>query len=255
MPKMSALLYQEFICNKKAFLGIIPISLLCQLFPFLLFILSGENSDSIDDSIVTIIATLMYCIFLCITYFANVVIVLTPIMKHNEKRGWGRFVLSTPDTSKLQIRFYYEIVLGILIFTNFISNIFISLLSSVTNTALQLPTILNTILFFILLLFNAIDLPCYVTFTQQRGDKVHTLSFMLIVLILIVYVLFGDLSYISEHSDDLMEKLFSMLNSHTLSNGFLIFMAVLPPVSIIAYLFSYRLSCKYYRKGVLQYEK
>jgi hypothetical protein len=99
---------------------------------------------------------------------------------------------------------------------------------------------------------RALEIPFVVRYGSKNGAKYKGCIFAAIILAVIIYMLFGYIPRFmsAEHFFEWYEN---MMNSTT--NGMLIFIAVLPYISLTLYCISYRISCRLYQKGVDTYDK
>ncbi len=109
--------------------------------------------------------------------------------------------------------------------------------------------------FFMLTLFlNAIEIPFIVRFGYKKGVNLKAGLFVLLIVAVGIYFLFGDISMFGS-MEDFMQFLIDVLNG-TRGGTTLVAVSALTPIAVgVLYCLSYKLSCKLYLKGVEQLEQ
>ena len=98
-------------------------------------------------------------------------------------------------------------------------------------------------------MIGAIELPFAFRYGTEKGGKVKVIALIVILDSILLYGLFGDISFLlGENPWEALKRM--------LSTGVMIWvLALLPYVSCMVFYFCYRISLKVYTKGVDSYEK
>ena len=239
---MRGLLFKEFYENRK-WLILMSLFLLVNIVMFLSRILFSYDMD--ERLSVLSSAGMQLVIMLFIGCFQ------TMIFKYDERRLWSSFVSSTPTAAKGQVRSKY-------LFSLFLSVVGISvcyivdMLNCAINAAQSVFQIV-VLVFWIQLIFVALELPFVIRFGNKKGNNIRAFIFIGILVFAIIYGLFGDISvFVSEES--FYDFAFSLLKGEIGANEMLWTNALIPYVAIALYILSYKLSCKLYQKGAESFE-
>ena len=238
---MSGLIFKDFYLNRKYlwfFLApflLIPGSVLSEL-------KRGEPENSIIMTVILTEAMIMFFGYLLTTL----------IMKYDERKGWAGFIVSSPQAARGQVASkYYFCLISMLgaFFISYMYNVIISALTSISFSGL----LFQSTLFFMILLFLAVEIPFSVRFGSDNGNKFRAMILMIILFAGMVYFLFGDLSIFGD-PEKLMNSIINILEGRDIPDGMLILMGVFPYFSVSMFYLSYRLSCKLYTKGIESFE-
>ena len=121
---------------------------------------------------------------------------------------------------------------------------------------LQITNLLSGGLFFFQLFKMMIDFPFTYRFGKKNGEQMKVLTFGILVLGGLIYLLFGPLPG-GEDGDPIValyDWCVSFANG-TLKHNIYLILGVILWIVIIGYYVSYRISCKVYMKGAEQYAK
>ncbi len=110
------------------------------------------------------------------------------------------------------------------------------------------------LLFQVIILLNAIELPFMFRFGVKKGANLKAAFFISILAAAGIYFLFGDISMFGS-MDDFMQFLLDVMNGKRGGTTLLAISALMPLVTLALYYLSYLLSCKLYLKGVEQLEQ
>lgn len=242
---MKGLLYKEFMQNKTV---LIMLGLTCSAISVFLGIMPFLMSDNKEENLAALLMILITLInfFILLAFQAN-------FFQHDEYRKWAYFVASSPETATGQIGTKYLFVLltdgMVLVWCWFFQQIANTIQREITNI-----TGIYTLLFFSHLMISAIEIPFMIRFGTKGGNMCHTVMFVSILLIGIIYLLFGDLScFTSIHN--LYDRLIRFLNGENISGIMLTVQGLFAWIAIGSYYLSYRISCRCYLKGVEYYAK
>ncbi len=168
---------------------------------------------------------------------------------YDEREKWCCFAASTPQTSKGQVlsKYYFTLAAHVVIlFLCFIVDcVFIAVCGDITASNMTI----GYIFFCFSLIMNALEFPFYFRFGANHGAQVKTASIITVVLLLCIYGLFGDISFLLHGNfADTLKK----LSGETAA---LWTLALLPTAAILLFYLSYRISLSMYRKGMENYEQ
>ncbi len=171
------------------------------------------------------------------------------LFRCDERDKWCCFAASTPQSSKGQVLVKYYFTLAahvVILFLCFIVDcIFIAVRGDVAATNMTI----GYIFFCVSLMMNAMEFPFYFRFGSNHGGQVKTASIITVVLLLCIYGLFGDISFLlNGNFDDILKALFS-------ESAALWSLALLPAAAMLLFFLSYKISLCMYRKGMENYEQ
>lgn len=236
---MKGLLYKDLMLSRFIFiaLGIFTFS----IYLGGIFVLKELNGDSTDLYLVK--GMCLYVPFIMAS------IVNADVFKPDEKRVWCNFVLSSPQSCRGQILCKYITLLitnmYIFVLALAIDLIDCAKLGNAESSAWKLLVIyvaVNTIL-------NAIEVPFMVRFGSARGMQIKGSLFGAIISVIVIYFLFGDLTFFREHN--FFDWLLELVMSSPDINKICIWLCV---IAVILYAISYFISTLLYRAGVEAYE-
>lgn len=190
----------------------------------------------------TMISSLCYFLVFFMAGISN-----TEFFKCDEQSTWVSFVASTPLSAKGQVAGKYFTILifniGIL-FCNFITDIIATAIMG--STSCYMGSVLM-ILFSIELIICAFEMVFYIRYGSSVGSKVKGLVFGIFIVIIVIYFLFGDISFMI--SNDPFEALMQFFAGPIP----MWIVALLPFAAVGLYALSYALALKLYRKGAENY--
>ena len=100
------------------------------------------------------------------------------------------------------------------------------------------------------LILLAIRVPIHVRFGSAMSFPVQIAGIILITSGILIYALFGDISFFMEDHD-----LLTMLIEYLSSEKVIFALSLVPYIAVAMYYLSYRISLALYRKGVETYEQ
>ncbi len=170
------------------------------------------------------------------------------LFRYDEREKWCCFAASTPQTLKGQVRVKYYFTLAahsVILFVGMLCDcVFVGVTG---NTAVS--CISTGVLFYcISLILNALEYPFYFRFGSDHGGQVKAASVWTIILLIMIYLLFGDISLLLNME---LPDLNSLINNSSLMMWT---MALLPAAAAVIFFLSYLISLKMYRKGMESYE-
>ena len=114
-------------------------------------------------------------------------------------------------------------------------------------------SLIGQMIFMILILKYSVEIPFTLRFGTKAGSYIMTAGYVVLSFGLIIYGLFGDISFFMENEFmDVFVKTIEFLTSDTAS---IIGLGIFSWVVLILYIVSYKISCKVYKKGVETYEQ
>jgi len=244
---MKGLLYKELVQNKAmlAVMGFacVFLSVALGIFPFI-----SDEADVSDDTAFT----MMIMMFVSILDYFILFCFQGNFIQADELKKWAYFITSTPETAEGQIRSKYFLIvlcdMAVLIWTyvfETIANIFQGSQTGIISV--------SALLFFLHLFLSAFDLPFMIRFGTKGGNMAHTITLLILVAVAGIYFLFGDLSIFGT-TDQFFDKIMKFLNGEN-SDGSILILGLFVWASAGCYYLSYKLSCRFYLKGVEYYAK
>jgi len=251
---MRGLLYKDFAVIKKELL-LSGVAIL--LFSIPLFLpwtaIREANGGATDAESIGIMVFGVFPFFVYIFIFGIIDAVQNGIYAHDERKVWSAFVMASPLRANAQVlsKYYLSLLLAFSVYIwGFVCDYISMLVTGVGGSASGI----YTLFFWIHIIMRALEIPFLIRFGQSHGRICKILIMAVLVFIGIVYLLFG---YIPENLslDACFEFIFCLTsNQEMFSTAALGVVALLPYVAIALYYLSYKVSCKWYEKGVEAYE-
>lgn len=170
---------------------------------------------------------------------------LTTLFTCDERATWVSFSYSTPGSARCQVLAKYYTMLLVNVWITFICFISDSIVGVISPEGSVLTAIFD--IFVITVLYNAVTMPFFIRFGGDKGIATAGIAFGAVVFAVIVYFLFGDISFL--YVDNPIAAIMEFLSSDTM----LFIIAILPYIAFLLYYLSYRISLKLYRKGAEDY--
>lgn len=242
---MAGLLYKEWLLQRKNLI-ILFISILF-LSSMHFFVLAGDEIPLDLDMFST-----LYGVFVCVMLFLITGMFQPGIFAVDESKIWANYITSSPLRVKGQVRSKYYFVLLMSIALLFWIMLWGYIFTAVSGVDMNLMGV-SAALFYIQLTLRAFELPFIVRFGSKIGGTYKSMIGIAALFIVIVYLLFGNLSYFGS-----LEDFFAWLDN-LLQNGFpdsmMLITSLFPYLAVLLYYLSYKISCKMYLKGVETYVK
>lgn len=252
MRKLTSLLYKDLYLNRFTYIAILACGIVFENLS-LIMTFFGNASDGIDMSENGAILSIFDLLGMLVAFFFMQSLTKA-LLSSDENKAWASFIISTPATSKYQVLAKYESTL-ILNFSLYV----LSLIIFAAHDIICPPTVSVSGLLPLFLCYNliifAIEAPFMFRFTTKYADAARIAPILLLFFIIVVYLLFGDISFLSGEMDSFIDAFFDILSGKRESKVLTLISAVTPFVTIILYVASYKISCKLYRKGVESYAK
>lgn len=252
---MVGLIYKEWILQKRSLMllgGAFALLLAILFFPAVSDYL---NTISETTGIPADALMVLWELAIFIILFLIMGIYQPTIFEVDENKKWAGFITASPLRGNGQIAAKYWFTLLLSLVTLELCNFFSIISILIYGMSINLSTFF-LILFYLQLLLRAFEYPFLVRFGSKSGGTYKGILFLIVVMIVIIYLLFGDLSAFGS-VNDMTDWLFQclMMENNVSSDGIMIAQAALPYGSAILYYLSYRLSCKFYQMGVETYDK
>ena len=190
----------------------------------------------------TILSALCYALVFFMAGISN-----TEYFKIDEQSTWVSFVASTPLSAKGQVagKYYTVLIINIgILFCGFVTDIIVT---GITGSAAYAMSGVLMVLFSMEMIICAFEMVFYIRYGSSVGLRVKGVVFGVIIAIILIYFLFGDISFIL--SDDPIAALIEFLAGPVPAW----ITAILPFAAVGMYAASYALSLKLYRKGAENY--
>lgn len=243
---MSGLIYKNFWINKWSFLFTLIVSFLCCAVIIVVSILSGPDIAVEKDGVKEISLNFMLIYYLA---FMLPLLASNLLFAADESKICSAFAMSTPQGGKGHIESKYWYILIVNLTVLFISFITDTITFGILGGNFSAATMLM-IIFCWRLLLSAIETPFIIRFGSQKGLAIKGLVIAFIVFLVILYFMFGDISWLINTEDPLRAFM------EWLKSGKIIFsLSLFPFVSIAAYWLSCKISVKLFRNGAENYEQ
>lgn len=229
---MRGLLYKEFVVMKPWFRLLIGVQIVVSVTCMFTANLYGVGSETL------MLHGMCYFLMFFMTGTMN-----AELFRNDENPLWQSFVGSTPQSfrGQIQSKYYITLIVNLVVlFAGFVTDCAVVLL---LNDLQASALLIIYVIFCIMIIGNAIELPFLVRFGSANGLNIKLCMMVLVPTVVGIYVLFGDISmFLGEDFMTVLEKLLGEATAMWVQ-------ALLPFVAIVLYYGSYKLSLKLYRKG------
>ncbi len=242
---MSGLLYKNFYVNRTSFLFSLITQLFCSAVIVLLLIFTGNKVFTEETAReMTFVFALTYYLGSMLPAFAS-----GEVFRTDEGKLNCAFAMSVPTGSKghVESKYYYILVVNLaILFIGFITDVFTV---AMTGGMLSLSVVL-VVIFCWRMFVSSVEIPFMIRFGSEHGMQIKGAVIASILMIGMIYLMFGDLSFLL-NGDDPVESLIKELQS----GNVIFFISLFPFFSIAAYYISCKISVKLFRKGAENYEQ
>ncbi len=243
---MLGLLYKDFCVMKKNVLGTM---FGCFLYSIPLFV--PASTWEITGHPMTFTFTILPAV-LYMTMFACISIVQNNLFEQDERKIWSSYITATPLGYRGQVRSKYAMSL-ILSFAVVIWGYICDMISSLSSGSVGSASNIYVTYFYIQTIMQAFEYPFLIRFGHKYGNTFKLGLFIAAFYGIMVYLLFGRIP--ETLSEDFFGFLIGLATSEKALPTFLLgILALLPYVAAGLYYVSYKVSCKWYLKGVEAYE-
>ena len=253
---MKGLIYKNIILNKLYFIISAAVPTLFGMFLILALCLSGDDAkaelESLSDGSMILMLFILFGVFIAFMTQSNTI-------GCDETKKWAYFITSSPRGVKGQVLSQYFSIF-ILSFITAASSLVAELFAAVivkvsTGENFEIDLRIIAGLFFVMVFLNALELPFLFRFGSKRGAFVKMIMGLILIIAIMIYLLFGPLP---DDMDSFMEAVIKAVDEfrHGRTPKVVkIICRAFPFVSLGAYAGSYFISCKFYLKGVENYDK
>ncbi len=251
----TGLLYKELKQNKLVLILTICTPILLTVFPFCFSAIDVMTNNAgvnelFETATNTIIRVLMY---VCGIFIVSGL--MSEVFKGDDKKLWAYFVVSTPQGVKgFLYRKYVVTVMMNLIYMA--SGIFADNLLATVNyfaTGSELTTSMTSLYVlgvFFLMSVSVFDIPFTVRYGLKKGSMVKMILMLSIsTAAILVY------SLLPEAIGEKVTQVMVALYNGEANDALMLITSLLPYIIFAAFLFSYKIACGVFMKGVNEYDK
>lgn len=230
---MAGLMYKNFLLYWMELIVILVV----QLFISATVLLTGITGMGSPEG-----TLLLYgCMFLIVGYIES------GLFASEENRSARNFLISTPTgaAGHIESKYWFLLLvnLGVMICC-FLTDTMVFALTADENT---MTCVMLVLLFSMSLVMDALSLPFIIYFGTNYGLSAKASALGIILLLVLVYALFGDISYfLSNDFMTALEKLFE-------DENVLLMLGIFPYTAAVLYWLSCRLSVVLFKKGAENY--
>ncbi|WP_303824349.1 ABC-2 transporter permease [Ruminococcus flavefaciens] len=175
------------------------------------------------------------------------------LFNDGESKKWAYFVASTPTGIKGHIGSKYLFALAWSMVT-VTALILINYFAVDGNKDLADGSVVFIVFFYIQLLMRAAEFPLMARFGGKMGKNMKLIILGIAAFIIFAYALFGDTSAFAD-IDTFLDRLFNAIQDPDTLKKITLKFSIAAAAVIPVYYLSYRLSVRWYLKGVETYEK
>ena len=239
---MSGIIYKNFLAYK---LDLIVLGAM-DLFSIVTILLAtaAAPAHSLEGMLTSVCPMIYFFTFFMVSIFDH------QLFAADEKRTIGSFNISCPSGAKGHVEGKYYTLLIVNIATLVICFLTDTVICLIVDSTMYSMGSALMIIFCGNILYTAFANPFYLRFGILFGNTVKFGSLGVLLLIGIIYFLFGDISFILE-SENLVEAIMEILSGDMA----MLILSIFPAVSILLYWVSCKISVPLYIKGVEAYEQ
>ena len=239
---MSGIIYKNFLAYKLDLIVLGAMDLICII--TILLATAAAPAHSLEGMLTGICPGIYFSMFLMVSIFDH------QLFAADEKRTIGSFNISCPSGAKGHVEGKYYTLLIVNIATLVICFLTDTVVCLIADSTMYSMGSALMIIFCGNILYTAFANPFYLRFGIIFGNTVKFGSLGVLLLIGIIYFLFGDISFILE-SENLVEAIMEILSGDMA----MVILSIFPAVSILLYWVSCKISVPLYKKGVEAYEQ
>ncbi len=228
---MKSYLFKELFLNKSTLFVLASLQALSIAAVVMCGVYYGNSDIEFSETVCVVLQLMNFAFAHC---FGS-------MFKNDEKHSWTDFACSSPQTFKGQIlaKYVYLFSINLIIF---ISGIIMSLF--ILKLKASSFSVLCICLFFgICVILDAVKLPFIYRFGYSTGSKCGLISFGVIVSAVVVYILFGDISFID--FNDIWRSILDFADSNVIRR----IVAVICTAGVPCYAVSLLISLNVYKRG------
>ncbi|MBQ7186766.1 MAG: ABC-2 transporter permease [Ruminococcus sp.] len=242
---MLGFLYKDLRCNGRWVMIMLFVLVFFNVVTSVM-ILSGENNGGVPDN--KLFMTGFFAGFSLISYLVVGAFALN-FVQTDERKKWGCYVTAVPGGIAKQVTAKYCFVALSVLVTFCICSVTNAVIRTVNDKAPDVVGI-NIMLAAVSLLMRSVELPCITAFGTKIGTQVKGGLMAVIVLAVVIYGLFGDLSWIGSE-ENFWESIFKYIGDFNLKSFGLKLLAAAVPI----YAVSCFISMKLFLQGIDRMEK
>ena len=159
-------------------------------------------------------------------------------------KKWQNFAISTPTAAKGQVGVKYIFTLIVHAAILLFGALSCLIMTLITDENLFSHLQIGLISFGISLLLNSVDFPFYFRFGSENGSRVKAASILAVILLVLIYGLFGDVSFLFGKSTAM--DLYNFMSSPPIK----LMTWLIPTSSAALFFLSYIISLPLCRKGI-----
>lgn len=243
---MTGLIYKEWRQNRLYIILTAVCGAAAVFIPIPLILPGGDGLQALageQGMIVRVVALLLG--------FLGVGALQSLALRGDERKGWGVFIASSPETEKGFLRIKYEMIFAMSVLAVsgclFFEQLLGAVVFDITGEALPDLSGVYVALVFLQIFLRALDIPFIIRFGDKRGSMIKA------IIVVVLFILFTAAVMIDPK--DIGEALINVLKNGFDGDGILLVLGLLPFAALAAYFLSYLISCRIYMKGVEQYDK
>lgn len=235
---MRGLLYKEMLSYKIEAIIILWVELMLTVVYISMPVIGIEGEELV------MLATLCHWISFAIVGLLN-----CEVFRHDERKAWTSFAMSLPQATKgvVQSKYYMVLIVNtIMLFLVFLMDCILVGFSG----DIAVSTLLVAMMIYCWRMFlSAVEIPFILRFGYMSGMWVKGVVLGIVLGSVVVYGLFGDISFFLE--GNVLEKIKTLF----VEGNAIWILAWIPYLTVGIYYLSYRISLKLYQKGAENYEQ
>lgn len=251
----TGLLYKELKQNRFILILAACTPILLTVFPFCFSAIDVlANNAGVNELFETATNTIIR-VLMCVCGIFVVSGLMSEVFKGDDKKLWAYFVVSTPRGVKnFLYRKYVITVMMNLIYM--VSGVFADNLLATVNyfaTGNELTTSMSSLYIlgvFFLMSVSALDIPFTVRYGSKKGSMVK-----MIIMLSISTAAIMAYSLMPEAIQDKVTQVMIALYNGEADDVLMLITSLLPYIIFAAFLFSYKIACGVFMKGVNEYDK
>ena len=248
---MLGLIYKDFKIYRNTFLCLMGVLLLSNGFIMLPVAVGTEEFKDAMNSMPALFG--MMCAGGTLISFYIAGMFQESLISGDEQKKWAYFITSTDNGIKRMVGSKYIIILIYSMMTAFMCSFMNKLCADIIGQDAPDNTNLILLLFFVQLMCRGFSVPFLFSFGSKKGNTVRLTAVITVIIAGLIYGLFGDLSIINP--EKIWEMLMDMMTDLSQNWKLMLGQAMFFVIVIVMYIVSYKLSCRYYLKGVEHYDK
>lgn len=258
---MKGWLYKEIRHYRYLLFAALLVPAFCIWMPLLLDFFGGigERSAPLHYAFRSLYdQSAVYFLYLIMSLLIIGMLLLTVFVLDATKK-WAYFVGTTPDGigAFLNAKYLFVLIICAAFYLSVFWNEALLITIGYMAYGIELPGISDFVLMmmFLILLLRAADFAAMARFGTQTGARVKGYCLLVIFVVGVIWLLFGPLPDDFESALSNVFEFVTKLINGTYSEQIGVIIGLLPPVALLAYYLSFKLSCRFYMKGVEHYEK